>query len=108
MKRTKKEKQERLREVAAHFANGGKVVVKDIDGSVKESGITAVYADFVVVLGNCIQAEWPIFNITLIPRKEEEESDYHELFEYMHETFDVIAMQTEMQEIVEICKNLIV
>ena len=63
----KEAKKARLQEVCNHFIAGGKVVVKDIDGTVKESAITAVYADYTVTLCDCIESEWSIFKITLIP-----------------------------------------
>ena len=63
------DKKARLQAVCNHFVNGGKVVVKDTDGTVKESAITAVYADYTVTLSDCIESEWSIFKITLIPIK---------------------------------------
>jgi hypothetical protein len=61
-----KEKRDRLQEVCNHFVNNLKVVVKDIDGVVKESRITAIYTDYTVILSDCIKSEWSIFKITLL------------------------------------------
>jgi len=68
MKRTKEEIKKRLQEVCNHFVKDGKALIKDkYDGVVKESRITAIYADNTVVLSDCVHCEYSIFKITLIP-----------------------------------------
>ena len=63
----KADKKARLQAVCNHFVNDGKVVVRDIDGTVKESAIIGVHSDYTVTLCDCIKSEWSIFKITLVP-----------------------------------------
>ena len=54
--------------LCAHMLSGGKVVVKDKhDHTVKESTITAVYANFTVKLADTVLTDYDIAHVTLIP-----------------------------------------
>jgi len=69
MKREHSQKFKRMQEVCNHFVHHGMVVVKDVDGVVKESRITAIYRDGTVTLCDTIKSEHSIFKITLKPLK---------------------------------------
>ena len=64
----KADKKAMLQTVCNHFVNDGKVVVKDIDRTIKESAITGVYSDYTITLDECIESEWSIFKVTLVPK----------------------------------------
>jgi hypothetical protein len=67
MKHSKKQKQNRMMLLCATMATGGKVVVKDkFDNTIKESTITAIYADHTVELPDCIETIYNIFDVTII------------------------------------------
>ena len=58
----------RALQLTKHMMGKGKVVVKDkADNTIKESHITAVYADNTVVLCDCIHVEYSFWDVTIIP-----------------------------------------
>lgn len=58
----------RALQLTKHMMNKGKVVVKDkADNTIKESRITAVYADNTVVLCDCIHTEYSFWDVTIVP-----------------------------------------
>lgn len=66
MGKSKIEVNNRMMVLCAHMVNGGKVVVKDkADNTIKESAIIAIYADHTVVLPDCINATYGIYDVTI-------------------------------------------
>jgi|GEM_PF-4289604 len=54
--------------LCAHMLAGGKVVVKDkYDHTVKESRISAVYADYTITLPDTVHSDYSIKDVTIVP-----------------------------------------
>ena len=61
-------KKEKALKLCDHMLDDGKVVVKDKhDNTVKESRITAVYADYTVTLPDTVHSDYCIGDVTIIP-----------------------------------------
>lgn len=70
MKRTKKEIRARLIELFGIMLDGGTVLIKDVDGEVKASRISAIYCDNTLVLPDVIVSDRSIWEVTISRPKE--------------------------------------
>lgn len=70
MKKTKKEIRARLIELFGIMLDGGTILIKDVDGVIKESRISAIYSDNILILPDVIDSVKSIWAVT-IPREKE-------------------------------------
>lgn len=70
MKKTEKEIRARLIELFGIMLDGGTILIKDVDGVIKESRISAIYSDNTLILPDVIDSDKSIWAVT-IPREKE-------------------------------------